>query len=328
MARRRGRGRAVPTAIAALALLLLPASARAAFAPAVDVSLEPATAGAVPKLVVVVRQAPGETPPARLTVRLPRGFRGNSAYRGAVCDAAAVRARRCPAESWIGMLGLDLAGLPDLGGGLHAAAGGSPVVGFLGPAGGPLDLTVTAAVVPRADGSVELRLAGLPAAPTSLVWLELFGGPRGTLRNPRRCGPALFEVAFTSHRDELAIARRLVEIGGCPLRLSRVRLSRSRFRAVRKRGDRRRRGYGTVVTWRASAQTGATKVRVQRRVRRRWRTLGSVVATGHAGRNVLRFDGRLRRRPLRPGSYRLVLEPRGSEPLAARRFRVLRARRR
>jgi hypothetical protein len=53
------------------------------------------------------------------------------------------------------------------------------------------------------------------------------------------------------------------------------------------------------------------------------RIKGAALANGKAGRNTLRFSGRIGAKALRPGRYRLVLTPAGGAAVRAK-FRILR----
>ena len=57
-----------------------------------------------------------------------------------------------------------------------------------------------------------------------------------------------------------------------------------------------------------------------------WRKRGKLVGTGNAGKNSLRWDGRLRGKKLEPGRYGLRVKPAGSAPGERVKFRILRKR--
>ncbi|MEA2349061.1 MAG: hypothetical protein QOG86_2 [Thermoleophilaceae bacterium] len=113
-------------------------------------------------------------------------------------------------------------------------------------------------------------------------------------------------------------------------RLTKLRIRPFRFRA-RPSGPSIARVRGALVSYRASA-AGTTRFRIQRaRIRhgsRVWRKVpGRFRRTDAAGRNVFRFTGRLHG-TLRPGLYRLIVEPRDAgrprgEATSAR-FRIVR----
>jgi CSLREA domain-containing protein len=102
--------------------------------------------------------------------------------------------------------------------------------------------------------------------------------------------------------------------------VSGLTLSRKRF--VPGRGRRR----GTTFRMRLS-ERGTVRIAIERRVRRRWRRLGTIAKTVRAGRVSIAFSGRLGRRALAPGSYRatVTLSARGLRSAPKRvAFRVLR----
>ena len=108
--------------------------------------------------------------------------------------------------------------------------------------------------------------------------------------------------------------------------LSGLRLVPSRFRPARRPRAARRRG-GTQIRF-ALSETARVELKVQRRRRGRWVRTGRFALKGAAGANRRRWSGRLRRRPLPPGRYRLVASARdnaGQRSAPARaRFRIVR----
>lgn len=110
-------------------------------------------------------------------------------------------------------------------------------------------------------------------------------------------------------------------VAGRPPVITALSLSRSAFRS---RGRRR----GTTIRFGLS-EDADVRFDVERRVRgRRWAVAGGFSRSAVAGPNSVRFSGRLRGRPARPGRYRLTLVAvdRDGERSAPRRkrFRVLR----
>jgi PKD domain len=108
--------------------------------------------------------------------------------------------------------------------------------------------------------------------------------------------------------------------------LSGLRLAPSRFRPARRSRAARRRG-GTQIRF-ALSEAARVELKVQRRRHGRWVRAGRFALKGAAGANRRRWSGRLRRRPLPPGRYRLVARARdnaGQRSAPARaRFRILR----
>jgi chitodextrinase len=130
---------------------------------------------------------------------------------------------------------------------------------------------------------------------------------------------------------------------GAKARLSGLRLSPARFRS---RGAKRGKPpLGTTLSYRlsAAARVSFTIERAQQgrrvkggcrtqtranRARRsctRWILVGRFGADGKAGANTVRFAGKVGAKPLVPGRYRIRAQIPGSQPTAAKRFRVVRA---
>ena len=90
---------------------------------------------------------------------------------------------------------------------------------------------------------------------------------------------------------------------------------------------------GGVITSGLCSAAATVTVKVQKRVRRRWRTVRTFKVKGKKGRNGVVFSGRIKRRHRRPsklgrGRYRFQLQaadPAGNRSKAARvRFRIVR----
>jgi len=284
-----------PVAISAALLLLAAAPAGAAFSPAFDATLDPAARAVPATLVAAVAPREGDTALRRLTLRLGGGF--ELAPPAQACPGALELAGFCPADSRVGTIDAAGAALP-----LHLAGAGERLAGLPG---------VTGRLVPRPGGPLDVRIEGLPPGP-AVVTLDRL------LRSPSSCGPAHVDALMTSTAGEGAAVRRELALAGCSrsLRLTRLRVTPSRFAVARSLADVRR-GFGTVISWRLTRETTGTRFLIERRAGRRWRRSGSIVGTGLVGENLLRFDGRLRGRGLRPGLYRVRAGRRAS------RFRVL-----
>jgi len=293
------RGHLVSALAATAALGFAAPAAQAAFSPALGVTLDNPASGKVSGMRVWLASEEGDTPVRDVTIRLPGQFSRSRHAALAPCPPEAVPMRACGRESLLGTA--------------STAIGGAPVTGELRMTGArEIALLLDRAVVPgrlatRPDGDLDLSLRGLPALSGPLV-LSLRGAEGALFRNPRECARYLTEARFISQRDEFGIAQSAVRVTGCDRgpRLSRVHVASG----------------GSVLTWRLSRLVGGTRVRVERLQRRRWHDLGSMLSTGFAGRNVLRFDGVLRGRALRPARYRFVLEPRGGGKAASRRFTI------
>jgi hypothetical protein len=310
--------------LAALALALLPASATAVYAPRMTVDLDPATAGQPAAFSGTVTQAPGESASRRIVFAFPPGFAASPAAAVQPCPVEAENAGTCPPESRVGELQVRTA-LAPITGVVHLSTAAQNLRLLVTLRTGIYEQRLAGNVVPRADGGFDIDFDNLPSAPLAAFALKLDGGDRALVRTPRRCGTFALGGSFTSQFGERGTAEAPVEIGGCTAlpEITSLRLSRRAFRAVRTPADRERSGYGTVISWRAS-EAARTVVRADRLVRRRWRRVaGRLITDGRTGRNRLHFDGRMAGKPLRRGSYRVVLtatndEDHRSRPATAR----------
>lgn len=283
------------------------APAQAAFAPDMALSLDPVTASSQPALTATFTQPPLDTPVERFTVNLGPGFAiagARSAQPGGVIGTVQARIGR-------------EAGFSGAIRKLAAERFEATVTGL----GGAIEQQIAGSLVKRADGSLDLRFDRLPALPFTSLTFSFAGGGLSLIRAPARCGDHPVTGKFTSRAGELALDITRVSVTGCSgvptVRVANVRMSRTSFRAG---GSRL--GHRTIVAWWAARAVDHTDVRIERRVRGRWRTMGVLVGTGLTGDNRLRWDGRLRGRALGPGAYGLRIQPAGSAPSKITRFRI------
>ncbi len=112
-------------------------------------------------------------------------------------------------------------------------------------------------------------------------------------------------------------------------RITGVGLTPARFRvAARSTATVARTRRGTRIRY-ALSEPAAVTLRIQRAARgRRWARVGTLRRSASAGASRVAFSGRIGRRALRPGTYRLIVEARdaaGNASLAAPKvFRVVR----
>jgi len=311
------------TPLLAVALCLLGAApAHAAFFPDLTVALAPATAAGTPALTATIAQPSTDTPIERFTLTLPAGFSAADAPGASACTVSVLQAGGCPAASQIGTFDGRLGATVAFAGTVHKT--GSNSFGLvLSVLDGAVGQVVEGSLSQRANGTLDMKLDQLPALPVSTLTLRLAGGPLSLVRTPETCGTYAIDGKFTSRRGELAIDRTLMPISGCtgvPLvQVANVRLSKTRFRAGGSRN-----GTRTIIAWSASQAVDHTDVRIERRVRGAWRVVGVLVAGANAGDNLVRWDGRLKDRALRPGAYGVRIHPAGSAPAKLVRFRILR----
>ena len=284
------------------------APAAAAFAPDLTLSLDPPTASSQPGLTATFTQSAMDSPVERFTLTLPAGF-----------EAAGAPA--APLAGVIGTVRAQMGEGAEFAGTIHKVSADRFQATITG-LGGAIEQDVQGALVRRANGSLDLRFDGLPALPFTSLAFSFAGGGLSLIRVPATCGEHPVTGKFTSRAGELALDLTRITVTGCSgipaVQVANVRMSDTSFRAG---GSRL--GYRTIIAWWAARGVDHTNVRIERRVRGRWRTLGVLVGTGSAGDNSLRWDGRLRGRALRPGGYGLRIQPAGSAPSKIARFRIL-----
>jgi hypothetical protein len=104
-----------------------------------------------------------------------------------------------------------------------------------------------------------------------------------------------------------------------------LRMVPRRFRAVQRRGASIAQSVpvGSTVAYAATA-AGSTRFTIARRSGKRWKAAGTFNRSGRVGQNRFRFTGRLHRRPLRPGRYRLTVRASAGGPPLRMTFQIVR----
>lgn len=288
-------------------LLAAAAPAHADFAPTLGVGVEPPTAATAAALTATVSQPPRDTAIKRFTLTLPTGFKALEAPDAPVCPLASIRVGICPAASRIGSVDGLIGAALGFSGTIHKASPTRFVV-LVSGLGGALSQVVAGSLSKRDDGSLDLTLDQLPALAVSSLTLRFDGGGRSLVETPADCGSYAVDGKFTSHHDEFALARGIVEITGCPsvpaIGVTNIRMSKTRFKVGRQ----------TIIAWSADRAADHTNVRIERRSKRGWKVVGVLVANGNAGENILRWGGKIGERALKPGRYVLRIQPAGSAP--------------
>ena len=284
------------------------APASAAFAPDLTMALDPGTASSNPALTATFTQPASETPVERFTLTLGPGFE--------IAGAPAAQT-----DGVIGTLQAEIGRGADFAGTIHKLSADRFEARLTG-LGGAIEQDVVGSLLKRANGSLDLRFDQLPALPFTSLTFRFAGGGLSLFRTPATCGDHPVTGKFTSRAGELALDLTRVSVTGCSgvpaVQVANVRMSRTAFKA-----GGRSAGYRTIVAWWAARSVDHTNVRIERRVRGRWKVLGVLVGAGNLGENRLRWDGRLRGRALRPGGYGLRIQPAGSAPSKIARFRIL-----
>jgi hypothetical protein len=298
------------------------APAHAAFFPELTVAISPGTPSGTPALTAMIAQPATDTPIERFTLSLPAGFKAKGAPGASACVLTALRTGACTPQSQVGVFGAQLGRGAPFSGTIHRTGPKSFALA-VSVLGGAVRQVVEGSLVERANGALDLRLDQLPALPLTQLGLRFWGGGRSFIETPARCGTYTVDGKFTSRLAELAIDRTLMPIEGCAgvpvAQVANIRLSETSFRAGGSIY-----GTRTIIAWWTSDNVEHTDIRIERRVRGAWQPVGILVATGNAGDNKVRWDGRLKGRALKPGRYGLRVQPAGSEPAKLVRFRILR----
>ena len=302
--------------------LVTAAPAHAEFHPNLEVGLAPAAVQTSPLLTATVTQQPAtDTPIERLTLTLPAGFTRAGAPAAVPCDPESLQAGACPDDTLIGNFDGQLGTNVPFGGAI-AKTGFGTFAFRVSILSGAITQVVEGTVTRRSDGALDIKLDQLPALPITSLSLRFWSGEYSLIRTPARCGTYTIDGKFTSRRDEFAIDRMKMPIGGCDgapaVQVENIRFSDRRFRPGGSAYSPR-----TIIAWWLSQAVDHTNIRIDRRVDGKWRELGKLVGPGDAGDNSIRWAGRLKGRRLEPGRYAVRIQPAGSGSSNRARFRIL-----
>jgi hypothetical protein len=205
------------TAALLIAALVPAATAHAAYAPTLKVTITPTTQGVSPAVTSEIFQAPGESANKTVVVGFPVGFGSPFGYAVPSCSAEQEAARACPPDTQIGTAEAKILDLVPLSGTVNfggAINGKVKMIVFLGDgltAQPPIEGFVTL----RKDGGFDVVFDGVPNVPTTYFALKLDGKPKSLVVNPVSCGKRVFVGRFTSHNGETATSEAPVETTGC-----------------------------------------------------------------------------------------------------------------
>ena len=272
--------------------------AHAAYAPALEVRVDPATPYSASALTATLRQAPGESANRDEVVRFPPAFRFNPGFSVNGCTAAQEADAACPDASRIGLATAETE-LGSFSGLVHLTQDFRFVI-FLRGFGGLVQQKIDGYFRMGADGWIESVIEGLPQVRSTLAQVRMDAGARSLMLTPAECGQYPVDGRFTSHENETATSRATVTIVGCE--------AGAQVAALRARP---RRGALDVV-WQLTGAAARTEVVLERRVRRRpWVRWTRIRAARIAGASRARLSGP-RGAPLRPGRYRVTLSTFGA----------------
>jgi hypothetical protein len=328
------------TALAAAIIMLgAPAAATAAYAPGLDVKLDPAAPASAAAITSTVTQTSSETASKTVKVSFPTGFETNPNQTVTPCTDAQEAAESCPEASRIGTANADAALVPPVPATVHLLGNVYVNIGanirilvyLKDPNGLIPPQKVVGQLQLRPDGGFDAVFDNLPNTLTTSFQLKLEGGGKSALLTPRVCGPLTFEGTFTSQNGETAKSTSTVQMTDCPETpvISKAKVKPTKFRSVRRSSDRARAGYGTVLSWTSSQATSGTRITVERSVKPKkkgrkpkWKRVGTITGPGASGPNTLVFDGRVKDKRLSAGKYRFGLTTRNAKGLTSSLRRV------
>jgi len=293
-----------------VAVLALPGSAHAAYAPRLDIQVDPPDRRAAATVTATVTQARGENATRTMRVRYPLAFTFNPAFTLNGCGPADEQAARCPEHSRVGRA----RAFNDFGafaGPVYISSDYRLLI-YLTGLGGAVTQKLEGTFVVRPDGGYEVVLDDLPNVPNTFSELVIDGGARNPQINPRDCGTYSLDAVFESHAGERVSSSVPVTIGGCPPVLDSARVKPSRMHV----------GSKAKLGWRLSEAAARTSVVLERLRRNGWTRAGSLSGPADPGANQLRLDGRLKGRALAPGRYRALLRVKNARGLASAQRRA------
>jgi hypothetical protein len=285
----------LPLATAGVTLALT-GTASAAYAPQLQIKLDPPTAAKAPAITSIVSQRAGETASKTVRVSFPVGFGPQLGAKVNSCQPADEANQACPPDTQLGTAkaSATVLGLPaEFVGTVHLAGVQGArfrLVIFLHSSTFG-DQKIVGQAENRPDGGYDTTFDNLPDVLVTHFELDLAGGERALLQNPAKCGTYVFKAAFTSQQGEQATGQFPVDITGCaaktakPLTLGAVKLARD----------------GSVRFTLGAPATGTVTIK-------------------RAGRKVLakRFSGaagpnRVRTRRLKAGRYVVAITAKGAD---------------
>ncbi len=185
--------------------------------------------GAAPALSTVITQSDDEATTKKVHVEFPKGMGVNINSTLTPCSASDLAAKSCPEVSKMGTVSAESRLLPKrefLGDSVkpedEVLTGSVYLTGLEGDKltlsallTGFIDIRLDAKAGVGADGTLTATFDDLPTLPYNKFTLNLFGGNRSLLTNPRKCGPATTTATFTSHSGKTHTVQSTSQVKGC-----------------------------------------------------------------------------------------------------------------
>jgi hypothetical protein len=306
-----------PATIAVAVLCFLAGPATAAYAPKLDVKIDPATPSQPVAITSVITQAGGETPNKTVKVSFPAGFGTNPAAKIGSCTPEQEAARACPEDTKIGDAKATAAvGAPvplDLSGPVHYG-GPQPdstikIIVFLSDSLNlqpqpPIEGFVS---VRKTDNGFDTLFDNLPNTLTTNFTLAFSGANLALTQTPAKCGTYTFKAQFTSQNGEQTTGSSDTKISGCiptPPRMGQIGFTAEKVRP----------GKSTTIDFTLS-EDASVVVDVKARAKHRKRLLTRTLA-GKQGTNELRIKVP---RKAKAGRYKVTVTATDEDGLKAAR---------
>jgi hypothetical protein len=306
--------RSISVAVAGLCVLAGPAAA--AYAPKLDVKIDPATPSHPVAITSVITQAAGETPNKTVKVSFPAGFGTNPSAKIGSCTPDQEAARACPENTKIGdaKATASIFGVPvDLAGPVHYG-GPQPnstikIIVFLEDALHTQPQTIEGFVsVRKTDNGFDTLFDNLPNTLTTSFTLAFSGANLALTQTPAKCGTYTFNAQFTSQNGEQATGSSDTKVSGCIP-------TAPRMGSIGFTAEKVRPGKSTTIDFTLS-EDASVVVDVKARKKHGKRLLRQRTLAGKQGTNELRLKIP---RKAKPGRYKVTVTATDDEGLHAAR---------
>ncbi len=199
------------------------------YAPTFTAGVDSEAPGATAALSTVITQKDDEATSKKVQVEFPKGMGVNINSSLTPCSAADLAAKSCPESSKMGTVEAESRLLPKrefLGDSVkpedEVLVGNAYLTGLEGDKlslslllTGFIDLELKAKAGVDANGTLTATFDDLPTLPYNKFTLNLFGGEKSLLQNPRRCGTHTTKATFTSHSGKTHTVETTSQVKGC-----------------------------------------------------------------------------------------------------------------
>ncbi len=200
------------------------------FAPTFTAGADSEAPGAAAALSTVITQKDDEASTKKVHVEFPKGMGVNINSTLTPCSAADLAAKSCPEVSKMGTVSAESRLLPKrailgdsvkpedevLTGSVYLTGQDGDKLTLSALLSGFIDLRLDAKAAVRADGTLTATFDDIPSTTVGKFTLNLFGGNRSLLTNPKACGTHTTRATFTSHSGKIHTVETTTQVKGCP----------------------------------------------------------------------------------------------------------------